>query len=277
MYGAHRGDFPIKMNDDDPTPRGRILALGALVLLGGFAVMVLEIVGARYLQPWFGGAFYVWTSQIGMVMLALALGYGVGGHLADRFKKARFLSLLLAPAGVFILLIPQMAPGVLDGIVDRHEKSVEPEAVSTESFITETNLLSEISPDFLEGTATNALPALPPDDAAAPLEIPAVWRKLDPAIGSAVVFLFPCFVLAMIAPFMVRLAARQVEHVGTVSGLVYAASTVGSIAGVFVSAYVLIDVFTTTQIFQLTGGLTLGLGGLCCLIDWQWPEDLQDE
>jgi hypothetical protein len=277
MYGAHRGGFPIKMNDDDSTPRGRILALGALVLLGGFAVMVLEIVGARYLQPWFGGAFYVWTSQIGMVMLALALGYGVGGHLADRFKKARFLSLLLAPAGVFILLIPQMAPVVLDGIVDRHEKSVEPEAVSTESFITETNLLSEISPDFLEGTATNALPALPPDDAAAPLEIPAVWRKLDPAIGSAVVFLFPCFVLAMIAPFMVRLAARQVEHVGTVSGLVYAASTAGSIAGVFVSAYVLIDVFTTTQIFQLTGGLTLGLGGLCCLIDWQWPEDLQDE
>ena len=265
------------MNDDAPTPRGRILALGALVLLGGFAVMVLEIVGARYLQPWFGGAFYVWTSQIGMVMLALALGYGVGGHLADRFKKARFLSLLLAPAGVFILLIPQMAPVVLDGIVDRHEKSVEPEAVSTESFITETNLLSEISPDFLEGTATNALPALPPDDAAAPLEIPAVWRKLDPAIGSAVVFLFPCFVLAMISPFMVRLAARQVEHVGTVSGLVYAASTVGSIAGVFISAYVLIDVFTTTQIVQLTGGLTLGLGGLCCLIDLQWPEDLQND
>jgi MFS family permease len=266
------------MNDAPPTPRGRILALGALVLLGGFAVMVLEIVGARYLQPWFGGAFYVWTSQIGMVMLALALGYGVGGHLADRFKKARFLSLLLAPAGVFILLIPQMAPSVLDAIVDRHEKSVEPEAVRTELFITETNLLSEISMDFLEGNTNNAannLPA-PPNDAAAPLEIPAVWRKLDPAIGSAVVFLFPCFVLAMISPFMVRLAARQVEHVGTVSGLVYAASTVGSIAGVFISAYVLIDVFTTTQIFQLTGGLTLGLGGLCCLIDWLWPEDLQE-
>ncbi|SVD05690.1 uncharacterized protein METZ01_LOCUS358544, partial [marine metagenome] len=36
--------------------------MGVLVFLGGFAVMVLEIVGARYLQPWFGGAFYVWTS-----------------------------------------------------------------------------------------------------------------------------------------------------------------------------------------------------------------------
>ena len=276
------------MKDDAPTPRGRTLALGALVLLGGFAVMVLEIVGARYLQPWFGGAFYVWTSQIGIVMLALALGYGVGGHMADRFKKARFLSLLLAPAGIFILLIPQMAPGMLDGIVDRHMKSsasalsAEPtasEAVRTGLVITETNLLAEIPKDFLEGKTNNAannLPA-PPIDEAPPSEIPAVWRKLDPAIGSALVFLFPCFVLAMISPFMVRLAARQVAHVGTVSGLVYAASTVGSIAGVFISAYVLIDLFTTTQIFQMTGALTLGLGGLCCLIDWQWPEDLQDD
>jgi len=276
------------MKDDAPTPRGRTLALGALVLLGGFAVMVLEIVGARYLQPWFGGAFYVWTSQIGIVMLALALGYGVGGHLADRFKKARFLSLLLAPAGIFILLIPQMAPGMLDGIVDRHVKSsasvpfTEPtasEVVRTAPVITETNLLAEIPKDFLEGKTNNVannLPA-PPIDEAPPSEIPAVWRKLDPAIGSALVFLFPCFVLAMISPFMVRLAARQVAHVGTVSGLVYAASTVGSIAGVFISAYVLIDLFTTTQIFQMTGALTLGLGGLCCLIDWQWPEDLQDD
>jgi hypothetical protein len=276
------------MNDDTPTPRGRTLALGVLVLLGGFAVMVLEIVGARYLQPWFGGAFYVWTSQIGMVMLALALGYGVGGHMADRFKKARFLSLLLAPAGIFILLIPQMAPGMLDGIVDRHMKSsasalsAEPtvsEAVRTGLVIIETNLLAEIPKDFLEGKTNNTannLPA-PPVDEAPPSEIPAVWRKLDPAIGSALVFLFPCFVLAMISPFMVRLAARQVAHVGTVSGLVYAASTVGSIAGVFISAYVLIDLFTTTQIFQMTGALTLGLGGLCCLIDWQWPEDSQDD
>ena len=82
--------------------------------------MVLEIVGARYLQPWFGGAFYVWTSQIGVVMLALAAGYAVGGQLADRWKKARYLGALLIPAGLFILLIPAVAPSLLDAIVDRH-------------------------------------------------------------------------------------------------------------------------------------------------------------
>ena len=84
-------------------------------------------------------------------------------------------------------------------------------------------------------------------------------------------------VLAMISPYMIRQAARQMTHVGTVSGLVYAASTVGSIGGVFVSAYVLIDHFSITTIFYLTGGLTLGLAGLCCLIDWLWPEDSQEQ
>jgi uncharacterized membrane protein len=91
------------------------------------------------------------------------------------------------------------------------------------------------------------------------------------------VFLLPCFVLAMISPYMIRQAAKQMAHVGTVSGLVYAASTAGSIGGVFVSAYVLIDHFRTTTIFYLTGALTLGLAGVCCLIDWLWPEDSQEQ
>jgi len=99
------------MADSPATPRGRTIALGVLVFFGGFAVMVLEIVGARYLQPYFGGAFYVWTSQIGVVMLALALGYAIGGRLADRGKRARILGAILLPAGVFILAILELARG----------------------------------------------------------------------------------------------------------------------------------------------------------------------
>ena len=48
----------------------------AIVFLGGFAIMVLEIAGARFLPQYFGSSFYVWVSQIGMVMAALALGSG---------------------------------------------------------------------------------------------------------------------------------------------------------------------------------------------------------
>jgi len=51
------------------------LAAAAYVFLGGFAVMVLEIIGARYLAKDFGGSFYVWISQIGVILVALALGW----------------------------------------------------------------------------------------------------------------------------------------------------------------------------------------------------------
>ena len=65
----------------------RTLSAATLVFLGGFAVMVLEIIGARYLAKDFGGSFYVWVSQIGVILIALALGYYIGGALdnLDRY------------------------------------------------------------------------------------------------------------------------------------------------------------------------------------------------
>jgi len=71
-------------------------------------------------------------------------------------------------------------------------------------------------------------------------------------MGSAVVFFLPCFVLAVISPYMVRMAARRLDQVGTISGLIYSASTVGSIAGVFVSGYIFIDYLSVTTIFRAT-------------------------
>jgi MFS family permease len=197
-------------------------AAALLVFLGGFALMVLEIIGARYLAKDFGGAFYVWISQIGVILIALALGYAVGGALADKFKRARFLAVPLGLAGLFTFLIPNFTPPLLEAIVMRH-----------------------------------------------PLEqpIPALWQKLDPVLGSALVFLLPCFVLALLSPTITRLASRQVERVGTISGFVYAASTVGSIAGVFVSGFVLIDHLAVPDIFRSTGGLMILLAGLSLWVD----------
>lgn len=189
-----------------------------LVFLGGFAVMVLEIVGVRFLAKDFGGTFYVWISQIGMVMAALALGYFFGGWYADRDPRPSRLAWLLAPAGLFTLSLPELSPPMIGAIVNRH----------------------------------------PLDH-----DIPLIWQKLDPALGSAVLFLLPCFALAILSPFTTRLAAQQLDKVGSASGRVYAASTVGSIAGVFVSGYLLLDILTLPAIFRATGLLTLGLAGLC--------------
>src|SRR2546427_3332886 len=68
----------------------RNVTAASLVFLGGFAIMVLEIIGARFLAKDFGGSFYVWVSQIGVILIALAVGYYVGGALADRFQRISF-------------------------------------------------------------------------------------------------------------------------------------------------------------------------------------------
>ena len=198
------------------------IATALFVFLGGFAVMVLEVIGTRYLAKDFGGSFYVWISQIGVILIALALGYAIGGALADRFQRAGFLAVPMAVAGLFIYFIPKFTPPLLEAIVMRHPMEQD---------------------------------------------IPPIWVKLDPVLGSAVVFFLPCFVLAVISPYMVRVAARRLDRVGTISGLIYAASTVGSIAGVFVSGYIFIDYLTVTTIFQATGLVVLFLAGLSLAMD----------
>src|SRR5262249_1806501 len=97
----------------------RVVA-SAFVFLGGFAVMVLEFIGARFLAKDFGGSFYVWISQIGVILIALALGYTIGGALADRFRRAAFLSAPLCFVGLFTLFIPNFTPPLVDAIVTRH-------------------------------------------------------------------------------------------------------------------------------------------------------------
>jgi MFS family permease len=198
------------------------VAAALFVFLGGFAVMVLEIIGARYLAKDFGGSFYIWISQIGVILVALALGYVLGGALADRFRRASFLALPLGVAGLATWFIPQFTPPLIEAIVMRHPLG--------------------------QG-------------------IPPLWQKLDPVLGSTLVFFLPCLVLATLPPYMIRLASRRLEHVGAVSGLIYAASTVGSIAGVFISGYVLIDYVDVPDIFRATGALTLLLAGVSLAMD----------
>jgi len=188
--------------------------------------MVLEIVGARFLAPEFGGSFYVWISQIGVILSALAVGYYAGGALADRFQRPLILAALLVPAGLFTWFIPEFAPRILGWIVERH-----------------------------------------------PLDrpIPLFWQKLDPVLGSATVFLLPGFALATLAPFMIRLAVKRLQEVGRVSGAMIGSSTLGSIAGVFVSGYILMDHLGLSFIIRATGVLTLVLGGICIGLNHGYP------
>jgi MFS family permease len=104
-------------------------------------------------------------------------------------------------------------------------------------------------------------------------EIPAIWQKLDPALGSAAVFFVPCLALAALPPALIKCATKRLDRVGTISGLIYAASTVGGIAGVFLSGYFLLELMSLSNIFRVMGLLTVGLGGLCLVVREWLPQE----
>lgn len=83
------------------------------VFLTGAAVLVLEILGTRVLSPYFGVSLYIWSALITVTLTALALGYWLGGLLADRGPSIKKLYLLIFLAGVFILIIPLASPILL--------------------------------------------------------------------------------------------------------------------------------------------------------------------
>lgn len=84
--------------------RNRFLLL--ITFVSGMSVMGVEISAARLVAPYFGTSIFVWTNVIGIVLVALSLGYFIGGKLADKYPT---LDAVLAPlliAGVFFLVVP---------------------------------------------------------------------------------------------------------------------------------------------------------------------------
>ncbi|MHC4247544.1 MAG: fused MFS/spermidine synthase [Planctomycetota bacterium] len=92
------------------------VALYAVVFICGAVLMSAEIVGSRVLAPYFGSAIFVWGSLIGVVMLALAVGYYVGGRLADRYPAFPVLCGIVAAAGLFLLIMPAFSNAVCGAI-----------------------------------------------------------------------------------------------------------------------------------------------------------------
>jgi spermidine synthase len=96
--------------------QGSLWRIRFAVFVSGAVVMALELVGSRLLAPAFGDSIFVWGSLIGVVMTALAVGYYIGGRLADRRPSFGTFSLITLAAGMLILLIPLTSPLVLEAV-----------------------------------------------------------------------------------------------------------------------------------------------------------------
>jgi predicted membrane-bound spermidine synthase len=98
---------------DDRSPQGRgATGLLALVALAGFGTMAVELSAVRVLSPWFGTSAGVWTNVIGVVLLALAVGYRLGAVLARKASPRRNLALALLAGAACTGWIPALAAPV---------------------------------------------------------------------------------------------------------------------------------------------------------------------
>lgn len=83
----------------------------------GAIVMSFEMLGSRYLTPYFGGGIYTWASLISTVLAALCVGYFLGGSLADRHPSPILLAATVLVGSIYLLLLPLFAEPVLQFLV----------------------------------------------------------------------------------------------------------------------------------------------------------------
>lgn len=106
------------MSQGTTLPEPRPFLLTAVVFVVGAASLGAEIAAARLLAPYFGASTIVWANTIGVVLVALSVGYWFGGRFADRHPHMRGLCLLVLAAAVLIAAVPFAARPFLGFSVD---------------------------------------------------------------------------------------------------------------------------------------------------------------
>jgi MFS family permease len=105
-----------------------LLLVYANAFITGAVVMGFEMLGSRYLNPFFGSGIYTWAALISTVLAALTAGYFFGGWMADRNPRPSGLGWLIVAGSAYLAFIPLFADGLLDllssmlgGLADQRE------------------------------------------------------------------------------------------------------------------------------------------------------------
>ena len=98
---------------DKTAARAAVIVYVAAFIVGAI-VMSFEMLGSRYLNPYFGSGIYTWAALISTVLAALCVGYFLGGWLADRMPSIAVLGATVIVGSAYVLLIPAVADRMLD-------------------------------------------------------------------------------------------------------------------------------------------------------------------
>ena len=84
----------------------------------GAIVMGFEMLGSRYLYPYFGGGIGTWAALIAVVLAALMIGYFLGGALADRYPSARTIAAIVVLAACYLAIVPTISDALLLNLME---------------------------------------------------------------------------------------------------------------------------------------------------------------
>ena len=134
----------------------RRLVVFLIAAWSGYYVMAVELLSGRILAPSFGNSIYVWGGIITVFMLALSVGYLLGGQLSLFAPTTRRLGLVLIAAAVASLPIVVVGDRVLDWIFDEvRDPRYASLLASTLLFFVPTAVSGMVSPYAVRLLATN--------------------------------------------------------------------------------------------------------------------------
>lgn len=100
------------------TSRAAMLAIYLCSFIVGVVLMGFEMLGSRYLFPYFGGSIGTWASLISTVLCALAIGYFAGSAIVDRQPSARTIGVMILIAAAYMAVVPATADPIMSAILD---------------------------------------------------------------------------------------------------------------------------------------------------------------
>ena len=128
-----------------------------LAFTSGFIIMSVELLGGRILAPYFGSSIYVWGSVISIFMVALSIGYLIGGRLSVHKPNLGLYGCFFIGAAISlvptILFANHMMDVVFLAIEDPRYGSL---VASTMLFFIPTSILGMIAPYSVRLMVENA-------------------------------------------------------------------------------------------------------------------------
>lgn len=92
------------------------LAVYLSSIISGFVIMGVELLAGRLFSPYFGSSIYVWGSIITIFMLALSIGYLLGGRWSLISPSHKKMALLFSISALLLLPLPLFSQLLMENL-----------------------------------------------------------------------------------------------------------------------------------------------------------------